>query len=342
MQKWQHAKQNIKCQMEKLVRQIYETYDCAEHLDATQFSLWCLKHLNTALAFDSGAITSFIPNEKGQMAIASQVGHNVDADKVRLRHEILGSEGFVEGKLHTPDPLLRKMVLAQDEIHSCHVPEAQHASLHHYASLTGSLNALGASAVAGNVLLFVSAWRAKEQYRFDAHDMHQARQIVPHALKALAINRKLSLHPLLEHKSSSQIYCNTKGDIIHYDESAIYLLRREFPYWLAGNLPHEVLNSILTSSSYRSAVITISVIAKQESVLHLSICNSALNPLTKTELRIVEMVVRHNSLKKVALEMGSSVNTVRNQVSTIYRKLGIQSKTALINHYHQNKDSLAY
>lgn len=325
--------------MDKTVRNIYEIYENAEQLAAVDFSHWCLQHLHSNFCFDSSAITSFIPNERGEMALASQIGQNVDSEKVRLRHEILGNESIVDGKLQTPDPLLKKMVLEHNTVHTCHVPEVQHTGLRHYAKLSNSQNALGASTQAGNVLFLVSAWRAKPQFRFGEQEIYQAAQVFPHALKALTINRKLSTHPLLDKKLSSQIYCLTNGDIIHYDEGAIYLLRQEFPYWLAGNLPYEILSSIHTKSSYCSPKITIEVIAKQSSILHLSINSTQSSPLTKTEIRVVEMVVKYNSLKKVALEMGSSVNTIRNQVASIYKKLGITSKIELANHYHKTENN---
>lgn len=58
--------------------------------------------------------------------------------------------------------------------------------------------------------------------------------------------------------------------------------------------------------------------------------NSMCSMLTKSEMRVVETIVQVGSAKEVARVIGVSPSTVRNQIQSIYQKLGINKKTDLV------------
>ncbi|PXX42893.1 GAF domain-containing protein [Aquitalea magnusonii] len=58
--------------------------------------------------------------------------------------------------------------------------------------------------------------------------------------------------------------------------------------------------------------------------------NSMCSVLTKSEMRVVETIVQVGSAKEVARVIGVSPSTVRNQIQSIYQKLGINKKTDLV------------
>lgn len=57
---------------------------------------------------------------------------------------------------------------------------------------------------------------------------------------------------------------------------------------------------------------------------------SAQPPLTLRERQIVQRVLRGDSNKAIASQLGTSAHTVKNQLTTIYRKLGVANRILLV------------
>ena len=53
-------------------------------------------------------------------------------------------------------------------------------------------------------------------------------------------------------------------------------------------------------------------------------------PLTSRERQIVRRVLRGESNKDIASRLGTSAHTVKNQLTTIYRKLGVPNRILLV------------
>ena len=53
------------------------------------------------------------------------------------------------------------------------------------------------------------------------------------------------------------------------------------------------------------------------------------SPLTAREWQIVRGVLRGESNKNIAARLGTSAHTVKNQLTTIYRKLGVSNRMLL-------------
>ncbi len=69
-----------------------------------------------------------------------------------------------------------------------------------------------------------------------------------------------------------------------------------------------------------------------QQLVHLTVrrCN-ALDVLTSCELAVARLFARGLEHKAVAIEIGISPNTVRNQIKAVYDKLGVSNKTSLAN-----------
>lgn len=52
--------------------------------------------------------------------------------------------------------------------------------------------------------------------------------------------------------------------------------------------------------------------------------------LTKRELQILELISKGNSSKMIASALGTSEQTVKNQVTSILRKLGVKNRTQAV------------
>lgn len=109
------------------------------------------------------------------------------------------------------------------------------------------------------------------------------------------------------------------------------LMLREWPGWEDARMPHEVCAAWAggARSYYKGRHVIIGMEPDQQLVHLLVRMRNALDVLTARELAVARLFARGLEHKSVAIEMGVSPHTVRNQIKAIYFKLGVDSKTAL-------------
>jgi len=59
-----------------------------------------------------------------------------------------------------------------------------------------------------------------------------------------------------------------------------------------------------------------------------ALTSSFIEPLSPQEIRVLRLIVQHHSNAEIARELVVSINTVRTQVQSIYRKLGVHKRSA--------------
>lgn len=113
------------------------------------------------------------------------------------------------------------------------------------------------------------------------------------------------------------------------------LMLREWPDWLEWRLPSEVCAAWPDESDachpayYRGRHIIIDLEPDQRIVHVTARPRNMLDVLTAKELAVARCFARGLANKDVAREMAVSPHTVRNQIKSIYIKLGVNSKVAL-------------
>ncbi len=74
----------------------------------------------------------------------------------------------------------------------------------------------------------------------------------------------------------------------------------------------------------------------------MSIPSESSKPLlTSRERQIVRLVLQGESNKDIASRLGTSAHTVKNQLTTIYRKLGVANRILLVAWAYQHPVGLA-
>lgn len=105
----------------------------------------------------------------------------------------------------------------------------------------------------------------------------------------------------------------------------------EWPGWVGARMPPEVCAAFSDGarSYYKGKHVIIGMEADQQ-LVHLTArrCN-VLDVLTARELAVARLFARGVEHKDVAKEMGVSPHTVRNQIKSIYLKLGVRNKSSL-------------
>lgn len=110
------------------------------------------------------------------------------------------------------------------------------------------------------------------------------------------------------------------------------LMLLEWPGWVGWRMPPEVCAAWLGGSRglrYKGKHVVIGMESDQQ-LVHLTVrrCN-LLDVLTSRELAVARLFARGLKHKAVAIEIGISPNTVRNQIKSIYDKLDVSNKTSL-------------
>jgi DNA-binding CsgD family transcriptional regulator len=108
------------------------------------------------------------------------------------------------------------------------------------------------------------------------------------------------------------------------------LMLREWPQWVDWRLPPEVCAAWADGIRiYKGDHVVIGMEPDQQ-LVHVTVrSRNALDVLTARELGVARLFAQGLMNKSIAKEIGVSPHTVRNQLKSIYLKLGVSSKTSL-------------
>lgn len=313
---------------------ILDLYSHAQTESIADFSNLAMQSLKDHIEFDSAGSVLFHADNTGQVLMTGVLGFNVMPDKAKIREECIEKEmydsrrGFV-----SPDPLLTKCINQLNSANSLCADNCQNKRLRDYAYKTNSLNSLTyVTMESDNTYKTFYLWRGSRGARFEKSDLVGVDLIAPHVFQALAINRKLSVNLLLSKEKASGFLISEQNGLIQYiSDDAIFLLRREYPHWLSRYLPMEVISGF-QANKYKTYIGShiIMKLKMQGSLMMIAIQpRSHGSKLTTAELRVVEKIVQYVTYKEAARQLGVSPATIRNQLHTIYGKLGIKGKSEL-------------
>jgi DNA-binding CsgD family transcriptional regulator len=108
------------------------------------------------------------------------------------------------------------------------------------------------------------------------------------------------------------------------------LLAQAIPGWVGPTLPPEVMRLVDLGTNFgvfNGLEIAIAPMGDRYTVVITPEMQP--NPLTAAELRAARLYAQGKSQKDIASDLGISAHTVRNQVSSAYRKLDVHSKLGL-------------
>lgn len=168
--------------------------------------------------------------------------------------------------------------------------------------------------------------------RFDEHIVLLLRAVWPHVLRAFRANlaRQLEINDT-RHEERSLALISRWGKVSVADKRFQDLFRTEWPETDGRSLPPLAMFDLLGKRSFEGKAI--SIVVKEQLGQDILACEAASLSILHT-LGPAERIVAHGlkeglGYKEIALKMGTSPNTVRTQISRIYRKLKVHDKSAL-------------
>jgi DNA-binding CsgD family transcriptional regulator len=312
---------------------ILSLYEIAQHTGQVECKEEMIKEIKRTLSFDAALIGDL--GIFGDRLIPTGVHlHNVPAERLAERQSMLGEEIITrDGQVTTRDPALsatfskRGKSVATDIARStndravlayCRKFETAH-----------SLTFVSDRNLPGRVTA-ISFWRASRRAGFSNDAVALADLALPHIIQARQINERLTAHAA--QAPSTSVISDLSGKVYFAHDDAIGLLQEEWPQWSPPMLPEQLVTALRSDRTQSYLGRRLAIRARSEgSVLNLSVARraSAASALTPAELRSATLAAQGMQYKEIARQLGLSPSTVRNQLSSAYRKLEVANKTSL-------------
>lgn len=175
---------------------------------------------------------------------------------------------------------------------------------------------------------WITAYRETDR-RFDDHDIGRLQALLPLWNQA----RELCLARQLERLGRAHL--NEGAAVALCDRSGlIHVAEPQFCEWTRLGRGDTVLQGFgraLAPGALRSALdqVGLRVEAAGSWMLMIATPGGACETLSQRERQVASRYVQGLSHKEIARELGSSPSTVRTQLQTVYRRLGVHSRTEL-------------
>lgn len=200
-------------------------------------------------------------------------------------------------------------------------------------------NALGAYFLAPESALYsvVLFGRRDPGHVFSEDEREFTECLMPHLIETLRINQLK--HLTKDSKDQPFRVYSTIADrnaIVHItDPHFIQLLQSEWPGWHPPHLPDKLAAHLSALRPYQGRNIHISFSEINELVMLHARNKIKFDELSEREREVARYSGSGFSHKEIAQFLDLSPHTVNNQLAAIYRKLGINSKAALINYMRE-------
>jgi DNA-binding CsgD family transcriptional regulator len=180
-------------------------------------------------------------------------------------------------------------------------------------------------------------WRADRTRPFSVAECQIAQHLVPHLVAAWR-HRQLvgigkSFAGILDSESQSRqahAIVDSNGLILAVIGNFGQQLATAVPGWIGPILPAIVVEAIQAGeSSLRVLGHEIALSTANDRTIVAITLQTNLVSLSRGEMRTAQLFASGASHKQIAADLGLSTFTIRNQISSAYRKLGVHSKLAL-------------
>lgn len=183
----------------------------------------------------------------------------------------------------------------------------------------------------GAVTEILSLWRALPRRQPGPREQRMLGALMPHVMRARAINRRLLSGPGRE-PASLTLLVNRHGVIQVQGEAVRTLLALEWPSWFGPFLPAALWHGLCSSSERRWRGRHLCAAAEARNgllAIHIDRIPRQQALLTPSELRIARLIADGATYKEAARQFGISPATVRNQLHSVYDKLAIAGRRQL-------------
>jgi DNA-binding CsgD family transcriptional regulator len=179
---------------------------------------------------------------------------------------------------------------------------------------------------------FISLWRSDTQKPFTEAERRCKQVLMPHLIESMRINCLWNFHaaamPTTYRRTHAMALCDRAGILHECSRAFTALIRSEWPQWQGAKLPSALVSS-LSRGRYAGKHIDVSVSPVNDQWLLRADSLGLTDRLGRREREVAAMYARGMSYREIAQSMGLAPTTVRNQLRTGFKKLGVNSKVEL-------------
>jgi DNA-binding CsgD family transcriptional regulator len=165
---------------------------------------------------------------------------------------------------------------------------------------------------------------------FDNNDASTLNVLWPHLLRAVRINLYYALHNTDPQKTShASGLINSYGIAEIADPAFFPLLKLEWPEDCKCSIPKEILSAVLKEGIYYGQQVDLCGMPHFGYLMCVArkvTLNTELSPM---ERKVAHYFAQGMTNKEIGLKLGTSPHTVRVQLKSVYRKLGVHKKIDL-------------
>lgn len=324
--------------MESHVNLLLDIYDSAQHCTMPDFNQYALNKFKNVLQFDSAVIVDFSAIQQQKFIIQSIHLHDAPVEKMLERPKAIGTESLNKnGALSSRDFVLKKALAERGKSVIANLTQGvsdpyvldycrKYETAHSLTFVSGQKTI--------HTVPTVALWRAVKANAYSQKDAHAANMLLPHVLQAKRINGRLNVSRSSETDGSSTALA-TPGGCLHFvDPEVIRLIQLEWKEWTPPLLPGLLIDSLRQNREMMFVGVAIYVKASmQGNMICMTITEKRRQqmPLSMAEYRAARLACEGLTYKEIGRQLDISPATIRNQLHSAYRKLGVSNKTALRN-----------
>ncbi len=183
-----------------------------------------------------------------------------------------------------------------------------------------------------NAISFYRGWSGK---RFTEAERRFSEELVPHLTEAWNICAVRYVHAGTESEGVPARAVTDRGGSIHNAEPGFTdLVRTEFPEWSGPLLPAALAGGRTGANdeTFRGREIVVRTLRLMDDGMRVVGIERlhAGSKLTPRELTVARQFAAGRTYAEIAAGLGSAPKTVRNQLQSVYAKLGVTSKLSLV------------
>lgn len=313
-----------------------ELYNAAETRQPEDFSIEAFRILRQLLFFDGGLLGSalVLPRNQGGMPI-------VHAHSYGRRAELLHDYTSVV----TDDPVARRISNGLTVPHSCSCMKMykERHLLHLFAFAKkhelSEVLAFGDPADEGATFRWVMLYR-RANHPFDTEDTMILKAWWPHLTRAGTLNLRCMLEREYDGKRDKAMgLLDAMGNIQARHDLFSAMLREEWPKEQGKRLPKLVWDTLKHRGIFKGRTLCLTASSHASYLVCEVQSLSTIDRLGALERSVALLVADGHDYKTIASRMGTSPNTVRNQISRIYKKLNVHDKLSLAMLFHRGDSS---
>jgi len=316
---------------------ILELYEGSTTVPFSQFQQWALARLQKLIHYDAAWWGKVSGDPPRILRVHTDCASDTILDDY---HGINDEDYFRDAMLAAPGRTINLVDLGNRDHYLTSALYLKYGRKHRIEHLIGTVRAESDT----STLEFLSIWRFDARWPFSERDRLLKEQLMPHLVEAYRINRLVSLRRAmagelnLEGAFAWALVGPDDACFIEANAACLELIKQEWSDWHGAIAPEPIHKHLKRCSSFKGERIIVDISDVDGYRLLVARQIKPYDRLGARERMVIERYANSESHRSIAIALGTSPTTVRNQLSNAYKKLGVHNKIELLKTLNRIKD----